>query len=649
MTTPNTTPSPFNLLWWNKPQGLNELNSAIQYINHPVLIMDRSKGVVWGANSSYLKQSEFDLKDILGQPIISILNDLNLSQALQGAQVSGSLKRRTREAVKVAVSIKPVEGNNQTVLVLIDPEQYTKQTASDFQNLLTKALIKISALTLEGDLEHELKFICAMIRQTYDASNVCIYQGDPEYPRLNKLVESGEMPVFSQTISSSDLIRLSKVNVWMPGKRMTVEIFHTGRANHMEYVASVPLGQAGKLFGLLVIGDQKEPTQRIADYLEVIGATLTRYFENRIYTENLNRQIVEEKKSLVVTKAVMDNAREGILFVSAAMDLIEMNPAAEWMLGYADWEVKGKPVESVLIGPESLVPALAAASQGIPTHNIGNVSLHRRNGQSFPAHIQTIPVGKSGEVTSMVVFISDVSENEEIRIRTQQLEQRAILGEVTAVFAHEVRNPINNIYTGLQVLAATSQPDDPNQETLVHLQNDCMRLNHLMDSVLNFSRNTQYKYEPVDLKMLLQRMLERWRPRFAKVNVNAFFQAEDRVPNVLGDSKALEQVFTNLISNAVDAMSKNGGTLAVKITGRNSLPNRSQVVVTVSDNGPGIPDEIRERIFEPFVTTKSHGTGLGLAITKRIVTAHRGSIQLNSFPGGTMFEVTLLAFVGEES
>ena len=70
----------------------------------------------------------------------------------------------------------------------------------------------------------------------------------------------------------------------------------------------------------------------------------------------------------------------------------EMNPAAEWMLGYADWEVKGQPVENILIGPERLPPALETACQGIPTHNMGSVSLHRRNGQSFPAHMQIVPV-----------------------------------------------------------------------------------------------------------------------------------------------------------------------------------------------------------------------------------------------------------------
>ena len=94
----------------------------------------------------------------------------------------------------------------------------------------------------------------------------------------------------------------------------------------------------------------------------------------------------------------MDNAQEGILIVSPALDLLKMNPAAEWMLGYADWEAIGKRVENILIGPDGLVPALEAAVKGIPTHNIGNVSLHRRNGQSFSAHIQTLPVENGEEV-----------------------------------------------------------------------------------------------------------------------------------------------------------------------------------------------------------------------------------------------------------
>lgn len=149
--------------------------------------------------------------------------------------------------------------------------------------------------------------------------------------------------------------------------------------------------------------------------------------------------------------------------------------------------------------------------------------------------------------------------------------------------------------------------------------------------------------DPVDLGMLLQRFLERWRPRFSKANVQAYFQMEPDILWVIGDARALEQVFTNLVNNAVQAM-KTGGVLAVKMTNRQVSRGASpEVEVTVSDNGPGIPDEIREHIFEPFVTNNPQGTGLGLAITKRIINAHRGSISVNSFPGGTVFHVCLPA------
>jgi two-component system, NtrC family, sensor histidine kinase AtoS len=155
------------------------------------------------------------------------------------------------------------------------------------------------------------------------------------------------------------------------------------------------------------------------------------------------------------------------------------------------------------------------------------------------------------------------------------------------------------------------------------------------------------KFEPFNLGQLLQRILDRWRPRLSKVNVTPFFQVEENLPMVDGDPRSIEQVFTNLISNAVDAMSATGGTLAIKIIKSMSAADRSQVEVTVSDNGPGIPDDVRERIFEPFVTTKAKGTGMGLAITKQIVTAHKGSITVNSFPGGTIFRVVIPAHMGE--
>jgi len=110
---------------------------------------------------------------------------------------------------------------------------------------------------------------------------------------------------------------------------------------------------------------------------------------------------------------------------------------------------------------------------------------------------------------------------------------------------------------------------------------------------------------------------------------------------VKADYRALERVFENLINNAIQAMEKSGGTLNIKVTEADQHLIPAQYDVIVADSGPGIPDDLREHIFEPFVTTKSTGTGLGLAISKRIMTAHKGNLYVESFPGGTMFHVLI--------
>ncbi len=126
-----------------------------------------------------------------------------------------------------------------------------------------------------------------------------------------------------------------------------------------------------------------------------------------------------------------------------------------------------------------------------------------------------------------------------------------------------------------------------------------------------------------------------------RLNINYNFDATPEHPLVKADSRALEQVFVNLVSNAIQAMDPGGGTLNIKVVSADEHLEPPQYEVIVADSGPGIPDDLKEHIFEPFVTTNANGTGLGLAISKRIVTAHKGNIYVESFPGGTMFHILL--------
>jgi signal transduction histidine kinase len=139
----------------------------------------------------------------------------------------------------------------------------------------------------------------------------------------------------------------------------------------------------------------------------------------------------------------------------------------------------------------------------------------------------------------------------------------------------------------------------------------------------------------------LERLLQRLRPRIQEVNVACNLEGEPECPHVRGNLRALEQVFSNLITNALQAMRATGGNIILKVQPVHSPEGHSYVEISVADNGPGIPKEHLERIFQPFFTTEQNGTGLGLAISKRIITAHKGNIRVNSFPGGTIFHVQI--------
>jgi PAS domain S-box-containing protein len=349
-------------------------------------------------------------------------------------------------------------------------------------------------------------------------------------------------------------------------------------------------------------------------------------------TTNLSRILEEQQKYINLGTIIKDAAQDSIIIISPDLTILDMNPSAELTLGYACREVKGHPVENILIGAEILIPTLMAVQHEGYTYNLGNITLYRRDGRSFPAQIRAAPLTDSEHLESWILLIQDLSQEEQLRNRTQQLEQRALLGELMAVFAHEVRNPINNISTGLQLMAVNIPAEDPNQEVITRLQQDCDRLDHQMKSVLSFARPIEYKMEPVDLGLHLTR-----------AKVQAHLQVETDLSPTLGDIRALEQVFTNLITNAIQAMSDHGGTLALKIQPIIPDGENEQIEVSVSDTGIGIPEENRDRIFEPFFTTGKNGTGLGLAITKRIVTAHKGTIKFDSVPGGTIFQVRLPA------
>ena len=622
---------------------LEDVTTLLNLMQDAAVVCTTKQGEIVAANQAFLQWTAFSELEVMGKPVSELAGGLDLNAAeAEGIEV----RRARRAAASVNARLFPL-GRGRMWTVVVFEESKARQNALEWdpREIYTWALSLLRQLDCDH-FSHCLEQALSSIQSVLPASHVCIYEASSQFPRLVKTHSCEASEVFPAEISTADLLRLTGLSVWRPGKRVSGEIHRAARIAGLDYVVTMPLGLEGGIFGLFVAAGLEEThMDALQAMVEFIAGLLSLSLQMNTLLANLRS---EQERSLgqnLIRGAVFDNIQEGVVIISPDLTIQGINPSAEMMLGYADWEVWQQPVENILIGPEGLIRALQdAVERGVPTLNLGVVSVHRRDGLTFPAHIQTFPVQRDEDVTAVLVVMTDVSEHEETRIRTQQLEHRAMLGDITAIFAHEVRNPLNNISMGTQVLAARLAADDPNQDVIQRIQGDCGRLEHLMESVLSSTRSIESSFKRVDVQALLQRILDRWQPRFSRVNVRSFFQAAQDVPDVFGDSRSLEQVFTNLISNAVEVMGKgSGGTLAIHVQPSDAIPNRKQVEITVSDNGPGIPEDLQSRLFEPFVSHNPRGTGLGLAITKRIVTAHRGSIQVNSFPGGTVFTVLLPA------
>jgi len=228
----------------------------------------------------------------------------------------------------------------------------------------------------------------------------------------------------------------------------------------------------------------------------------------------------------------------------------------------------------------------------------------------------------------------------------------AQMGEMTAVLAHEVRNPLASIVHGVQCLADEVGLEGEAAQHVHFILESSRGISRLLNDVLLISRPQQVELAPCDLPAILEGLLRYWRAQAATcgVEVRTFYAEELGCPS--GDPARLEQVFANLISNALDAMG-GGGILGIQVWPEllpPLLPHRGPcpvVRVAVEDTGVGIPACHLEQIFEPFFTTRQDRTGLGLAIARRIVSDHRGRIEVESEEmKGTRITVTLP--LGEE-
>ncbi len=341
------------------------------------------------------------------------------------------------------------------------------------------------------------------------------------------------------------------------------------------------------------------------------------------------------------------NLRNGVLAIARGGHLAAMNDIAYRVLGLQAQETDlGRPYAEVLHDCPEIVRVLQSAFDSSDLPNRAELRL-RKTGRAIGYTISHIH-DDDGQLVGLTLFFKDLTRVEQLEERERLRDRLATLGEMAAAIAHEVKNPLASIEVMAGVLRRQLSDRPEAMETLGDIIKESRMANAIVVEVLEFVRPIRLQVEHVALHEVIRDAISGLDDGAASVHV----QVDADVPLLMADPNQLRQLFTNLITNALEAMEDTACEPRVDIRAMlvpedaepasAGQPLPAQVRIEVKDNGPGIADDDLERVFSPFFTTKPQGTGLGLSIVRKVVDAHDGIIDTTSAPGrGTTFRVTL--------
>lgn len=338
-------------------------------------------------------------------------------------------------------------------------------------------------------------------------------------------------------------------------------------------------------------------------------------------------------------ESIVQNITGGLLTVDLEKNVTFFNRAAEQMLGRSAAEVVGRPMETVFWPePGGVSWVLESLHTGQVFHQEETVMLTKA-GETLRIGISTAPLrDRSNRIVGVLATFVDLSQVARLREKKARRELLMSLGEMSAVVAHKVRNPLASIKLGMQLLRKDlTRASSLVRQTIELIDQEVDKIERIIEELLNIVHPRDLNMTETDLREVIARALFAVSDGVARKKISVAKEYSLDFAPILADASQLEQVFYSIFSNALDALPVEG---RLSIRGANG-PNGA-VQVEIEDDGDGIPLENMAKIFDPFFTTKANGTGLGLCLARQIVEAHNGFITATSEPGEkTVFTITL--------
>ena len=345
------------------------------------------------------------------------------------------------------------------------------------------------------------------------------------------------------------------------------------------------------------------------------------------------------------SSAILNALGSAVLVIGLDDGLMYANASAEQLFARSRASLAKASINDLLPTDSPVFELLHQVRNGMSAITEHGVVLDTpKTGQRL-VNVQAAPMIEIGD--AVVLSFQERSIADQIDHRLTHRDATRSIAAMSAMMAHEVKNPLSGIRGAAQLLETSANPADKELTRLI--QDEADRIKDLVERMEVFSESAPLKAGPVNIHQVLDRVRRIAENGFGK-HVHFVAEYDPSLPPVSGNRDQLIQVFLNLIKNACEAVPREEGEVRMKTAYQHgvrfAMPGSQSRVhlplsVTISDNGPGIADDMQDHLFDPFVTTKPKGSGLGLALVSKIVGDNGGVIDFKSHPGRTEFRILL--------
>ena len=453
-----------------------------------------------------------------------------------------------------------------------------------------------------------------------------------KYPEVMAAIEQ-KKPVIIEDIEKSDLMKpyvdeLLKLN------------FHSLLVLPIVYQETV----LGTLF--LRASRKRSFSPDELKFCRVVAHAAASAIKNSMLYQKLEQHARELEQTGDRIRVMFDHSPDIILQLDSGGIVREANRTLERLSGLSRGSLLGESVDRLLLGLPSIGILLQRAAEGAgPAHYPATLASRDRTGRDLTVTVAplTEPAG------SLLLIGRDVTEQNQATAMLQQTDKLSSIGEIVAGVAHELNNPLSGVL-GFSQLLAQKDAEGKFRRDIERIVDCAGRCQKIVQNLLSFARPGNPEKKPVGLNGILEKTLDLLEPALHADSIDVVKELMPSLPYVMADFHQVQQVLTNLINNAHQAMNaeRSGGRLTL----RTMVREDRRVCVEVGDNGPGIPAEVLPKIFDPFFSTKKQGrgTGLGLSVSFGIVRDHGGEIFVESHAGsGTTFSVLFPPYVAQET